>query len=69
MLDTRAPGLRGVPDSHLLDALVFATDALAFRQVWVAGQLRVDAGQHHASERIGNAFEQAMQHLWATPDA
>jgi formimidoylglutamate deiminase len=43
VLDLQAPGLLGMPASHTLDALVFATDAPALREVWVAGR-RVVAG-------------------------
>ncbi|MDH4050333.1 MAG: formimidoylglutamate deiminase, partial [Rubrivivax sp.] len=38
VLDTQAPGLCGVPRGDLLDALVFATEAPAFSETWVAGR-------------------------------
>ncbi len=43
VVDAAAPGLLGLPASHTLDGLVFATDAPAFSEVWVAGR-RVFAG-------------------------
>ena len=64
VLDTRAPGLLGVPASHRLDALVFATDAPAFRAVYVAGRRVVDDGAHVAEARIAAGFENAMAELW-----
>ena len=64
VLDRSAPGLRAVPASHLLDALVFATDAPALAQVWVAGRQVLDKGQHLLRDRIGDAFDAAMAELW-----
>ena len=46
VLDTQDTGLLGVPASHALDALVFATDAPALRDVWVAGRRVVAGGRH-----------------------
>ena len=58
VLDGQASGLGGVPADHLLDALVFATEAPAFKQTWVAGR-RVSTGAGH-----GAAFSAAMHELW-----
>lgn len=38
VLDAGAPGLAGTPADHALDAWVFATDAPAVAQTWVAGR-------------------------------
>ncbi len=38
VLDADAPGLAGTPADHALDAWVFATDAPAVAQTWVAGR-------------------------------
>jgi formimidoylglutamate deiminase len=65
VLDTAAPGLAGVPPAHALDALVFATEAPAFAEVWVAGQLRVTAGRHHRHGALVDGFAEAMQALHA----
>ena len=66
VVDVGAPGLRGVPSSHTLDALVFATDAPALREVWVAGRRVVADGRHVHEAAIGDAFESAMDALWGT---
>jgi formimidoylglutamate deiminase len=65
VLNARAPGLLGVPSTHTLDALVFATDAPAFSEVWVAGQRHVAGGVHVRAAAAEAAFEAAMQVLWA----
>ena len=64
VLDTQADGLLGVPASHQLDALVFATDAPAFAEVWVAGQRCVAGGRHRQQAALRSAFGTAMQALW-----
>ena len=64
VLDTLASGLRGVPASHQLDALVFASHGAPFQEVWVAGRRRIAQGRHVAQDRIAGAFEAAMQTLW-----
>jgi formimidoylglutamate deiminase len=38
VLDPSAAGLAGVPDAQRLDAWLFATDAPAIAQTWVAGR-------------------------------
>jgi formimidoylglutamate deiminase len=64
VLDDNSSGLLGVPASHTLDALVFATGAPALAQVWVAGRCVVTGGQHLAQARIALPFVAAMQALW-----
>jgi formimidoylglutamate deiminase len=64
VLDTRAPGLLGVPPSHLLDALVFATDAPAFAEVWVAGRPVLSAGRHASQSMLREGFATAMHAMW-----
>jgi formimidoylglutamate deiminase len=64
VLEIQAPGLRGVPPSHTLDALVFATDAPALREVWVAGRRVVAGGAPVDAAAIAAAFESAMAELW-----
>ena len=64
VLDTGADGLRGIPASHTLDALVFATDAPAFAEVWVAGERVVEGGRHVAQDAIAQRFGEAMAQLW-----
>lgn len=64
VLDVQTPGLLGVPASHRLDALVFATNTSALREVYVAGHKLVHAGRHVEQDRIARAFESTMQALW-----
>jgi formimidoylglutamate deiminase len=64
VLDMRAPGLLGVPASHALDALVFATDAPALREVWVAGRRVVAGGDHVGQVALARDFSTAMAELW-----
>jgi formimidoylglutamate deiminase len=64
VLDTQAPGLLGVPTSHTLDALVFATDAPALSEVWVAGRRVVAGGVPVDAPEIAAAFADAMAALW-----
>ena len=68
VLDTQVPGLLGVPASHALDALVFATSAPALREVWVAGRRVVAGGRplgaKGSSGRFDIDFAGAMAELW-----
>jgi formimidoylglutamate deiminase len=65
VLDGQAPGLLGAPLTHTLDALVFATGAAAFSEVWVAGQRVVAGGQHQAQGAISSDYAQHAAALWA----
>jgi formimidoylglutamate deiminase len=62
VIDRDAPELAGVPDDHLLDALVFSSPEARFRQVYVAGEKVLDAREWDEYER---GFRKAMQSLWA----
>jgi formimidoylglutamate deiminase len=64
VLDIAAPGLLGVPASHTLDALVFATDAPSFSQVWVAGRQVAAAGDSPSRGETSQHFLQTMRSLW-----
>ena len=70
VLDMQATGLLGVPATHTLDALVFAssasaaTGAPAFSQVWVAGQRVVAGGRHVHAVATAAAYTAAMQAVW-----
>ncbi len=64
VIDAQADGLAGVPRSHALDALVFATDAPALREVWVAGVRRVAGGRHQHQAALRTAHAEAMATLW-----
>ena len=63
VLNTQAPGLLGIPDSHVLDACVFACDSAPLRDVFVAGRQVITGGKHAQQERIATQFVQAMQTL------
>ena len=63
VLDARAPGLLGVAGEHQLDTLVFATDAPAFAEVWVAGKRVVRLGRHEDREAIADRFAAAVHAL------
>lgn len=69
VLDAQAPGLVGVPVSHALDALVFATDAPAFREVYVAGRRVMADGCHPHEAVIARRFADVMAALWSEPSA
>jgi formimidoylglutamate deiminase len=62
VLDVETPGLPGVPARHLLDALVFATDAPAFAQVMVAGRWIERDHAREATRR--DAYTDALEQLW-----
>ena len=64
VLDTLAPGLLGVPATHALDGLVFASGAPALREVWVAGRRRVAGGAHAGQSALARNFSAAMAELW-----
>jgi len=68
VLDAGAPGLLGIPPSHTLDALVFATDATAIRDVYVAGRRVITAGRHADEQRIAARFADVMSVLWTGTD-
>jgi formimidoylglutamate deiminase len=57
VVDTQSPALAGIPDDHLLDALVFSSPGMAMRRVVVAGK-DVDLRPPTA------AFTEAMRALW-----
>ena len=63
VLNTQAGGLLGVPSSHVLDALVFACDIPAIRDVFVAGQQVIAEGRHAQQDAISADFFSAMQVL------
>ncbi len=67
VIDESASGLLGAPPTHTLDALVFATGAPAFNEVWVAGQRVVAGGVHRQAAPAAAGFAAAMRELWAAP--
>ena len=69
VIDSNAPGILGMPRDHTLDAVVFATDAPAFREVWVAGRRVVADGRHVGAGAIAARFDRAMDELWSDAPA
>ena len=59
VLNTADAALIGIPDSHLLDAVVFAAGSQPFVSTWVAGQ-RLPPGE------TAPAMQHAMRQLWST---
>lgn len=64
VLDPQSPGLLGAPASHTLDALLFAADRPAFKDVYVAGRQVIADGRHADQASISARFAQVMQGLW-----
>jgi hypothetical protein len=57
--------LRGVASERLLDALVFSSPTLRWRDVLVAGRWRVRAGRHRAAAAIADRFAAVLAELGA----
>ena len=64
VLCERTPGLLGVPASCTLDALVFAAETPAIREVYVAGRPVVRGGEHFRAAGVADRFIAAMAELW-----
>jgi len=61
--DPGDPALRGVARDRLLDALVFSSPTLPWRDVLVAGRWRIRAGKHRGAAAIGDRFATALGEL------
>jgi len=68
VVDLKAPGVLGVPASHRLDALVFATDAPPFSAVYVGGRPVIHNGRHVQQAKVEERFTAAMAALWSETD-
>jgi hypothetical protein len=64
-MDAHDANLLGVPDAHLLDALVFSSPASPWRDVMVVGQWIMRVHHHAGAEKIATQFVEAMHSLWA----
>jgi formimidoylglutamate deiminase len=64
VLERKSNGLIGMPDTHLLDALIFANDTAAIDYVYVAGNLVVKNGKHVSRSVVADKFTQTMHELW-----
>jgi formimidoylglutamate deiminase len=69
VLDRSDVSLLGIPDSHLLDALVFSSPGRLWRDVMVAGRWQVQDHEHPAEAAAAGRFEQAMAQLWGEAPA
>lgn len=52
--------LTGIPDHQLLNRWLFAGNRQQIRDVWVAGQQMIFAGQHPLQEQFAHGFKHAM---------
>lgn len=64
VVDTRDAALRGMPPTHLLDALVFSSPGRPWRDVMVAGQWVVQAHRHAQADAAAERFEAVMGQIW-----
>lgn len=64
VVDTTSPALLGIPNDHLLDALVFVSPDARLSEVYVAGNAVVHAGRAANWRGLANDFSRAMQALW-----
>lgn len=62
VVDRDAHELAGIPDDHLLDALVFSSPESKWRQVYVAGE-QVLAGDE--MRELAHGMRDAMKEIWA----
>lgn len=64
VIDKHDASLIGVPDAHLLDALIFSSPISPWRDVMVAGKWVVRAHHHSGAAAIAHRFGEAMRSLW-----
>lgn len=64
VVDEADAALRGIPPSHLLDALVFSSPGRPWHSVMVAGQWVVQAHRHPQAEAVADRFAEVMAQLW-----
>jgi len=60
VVDRSDPALRGSDARRTLDALVFSSPTLPWRDVLVAGRWRIRAGRHPAAAAIARRYDAAM---------
>lgn len=65
VVDEADAALRGIPPSHLLDALVFSSPGRPWHSVMVAGQWVVQAHRHPQAEAVADRFAEVMAHVWS----
>jgi len=62
-VDAGDPALRGIAARKMLDALVFSSPTLPWRDVIVAGRWRIRAGRHRAAAAIARRYAKAIEGL------
>ncbi len=65
VIATTSPALLGVPNDHLLDAMVFSSPDARLSEVYVAGKRVVQGGRAENWQGLADDFSKAMQVLWA----
>ena len=65
VIDTASNALLGVPDIHLLDAMIFSSPDARLSEVYAQGKCVVQAGGVTNWQALKTDFTQAMRLLWA----
>ncbi len=65
VIDATSPALLGVPNDHLLDAMVFSSPDARLSEVYVAGKCVVQGGRVGNWQGLADDFLNAMHMLWA----
>jgi hypothetical protein len=63
VVDVADPALRGVAARKMLDALVFSSPTLPWRDVMVAGRWRIRAGRHRGAAAIARRYAKTIEAL------
>jgi len=63
VVDVADPALRGVAARKMLDALVFSSPTLPWKDVIVAGRWRIRAGRHKSAAAIARRYAKAIAAL------
>ena len=65
VVDTASPAMLGVPDGHVLDAMVFSSPDARLSDVFVAGKPALQAARLENWRGLADDFSNAMRALWA----
>nr|HET7857776.1 hypothetical protein [Caldimonas sp.] len=63
VVDVGDPALRGIAATKMLDALVFSSPTLPWRDVMVAGRWRIRAGRHRGAAAIARRYAKTIEAL------
>ena len=64
VVDTTSPALLGVPNDHVLDAMIFSSPDARLSEVYVAGKPVVQVGRVENWQCLADDFSNAMRVLW-----